>query len=189
MKQALRQSMRAKRKTLTQASYAEKSKKIRQTLEALPEFKNAEKILIYVSNKEEVDTHALIQDLLKKKRPVFVPKVRKNQLTVCRLHEWKDLEPGSFGILEPCTILKEAEPQSMDLIVVPGLAFDPRGHRIGYGKGFYDRLLKGTRGYKVGLAFHEQIVENVPEEAHDVPLDLIITDLHCTKCSPDPATA
>ena len=64
----------------------------------------------------------------------------------------------------------------MDLIVVPGLAFDTRGHRIGYGKGHYDKLLKSTKGYKVGLAFAEQVIETVPDEAHDVPLDLIITD-------------
>ena len=64
----------------------------------------------------------------------------------------------------------------MDLIVIPGVGFDHSGHRLGHGRGHYDRLLKKTRGYKVGLAFEEQLVPELPVEAHDVPVDLLITD-------------
>lgn len=176
MKQAIRQEMREKRKALSPASYAKKSLDIQMQLEALPKWKEAAKILLYVSSPEEVDTHRLIQDALEKNRKVYVPKASGKTLAICPLYDFENLKPGAHGILEPCEVLEEAHPETMDLIVVPGIAFDPRGHRIGYGGGFYDRLLKLTRGYKVGLAFQEQIVENLPDEAHDVPLDLIITD-------------
>ncbi len=176
MKNAIRNQMREQRQALSPALHAEKSEKIRRLLEELPDFKTAEKILIYVSLGDEVDTHALIKDALELGRTVFVPKIQEGRLTICPLYKWEDLAPGTFGILEPCEIVTEANPEEMDLIVVPGLAFDSRGHRVGYGKGHYDKLLKLTHGYKVGLAFHEQMIEEVPNEEHDVPLDLIITD-------------
>ncbi len=168
--------MREKRKALSPASYAKKSLEIQKRLQALPKWREAGKILLYVSSPEEVDTHALIQDALEKSRKVFVPKANGKTLAICPLYDWENLKPGSYGILEPCEILEEAHPESMDLIIVPGIAFDPRGNRIGYGGGFYDKLLKLTQGYKVGLAFSEQMLDELPTEVHDVPLDLIITD-------------
>ncbi|MFA4814498.1 MAG: 5-formyltetrahydrofolate cyclo-ligase [Candidatus Gracilibacteria bacterium] len=176
MKNAIRNQMREQRQTLSPALHAEKSKEIRHRLEGFPAFKTAGKMLIYVSAKEEVDTHGLIKDALKQGRKVYVPKIQNGSIAICPLYEWKDLEPGTFGILEPCEILEETRPEEMDIIIVPGLAFDVHGHRVGYGKGYYDKLLKRTRGYKVGLAFCEQMIEKVPTETHDVPLDLIITD-------------
>ncbi len=168
--------MREKRKALSPSSYAKKSLEIQKKLKALPKWREAGRILLYVSSPEEVDTHALILDALDENRKVFVPKASGKTLAICPLDDWESLKPGSHGILEPCEILEEAHPETMDLIIVPGIAFDPRGHRIGYGGGFYDKLLKLTRGYKVGLAFSEQMLDELPTEAHDVPLDLIITD-------------
>lgn len=176
MKQALRTKMREKRKALSRVLYAEKSEAVRARLEQLPLFKEANRMLIYVSTNEEVDTHVLIQSALKQGRKVFVPKIQEGAMALCPLQNWDTLKPGKFGILEPCMPLRAAKPRHMDLIIVPGVAFDSRGHRIGYGKGFYDKLLKETKGEKVGLAFHEQLIEAVPSEAHDVALDLIVTD-------------
>ncbi|MFA6024599.1 MAG: 5-formyltetrahydrofolate cyclo-ligase [Candidatus Gracilibacteria bacterium] len=174
MKNAIRNQMREKRQALSPALHAEKSKKIREMVEQLPEFKNAKKILIYVSIGEEVDTHELIKDALTQGRALFVPKTKPDGIAVTPLKDWADLKPGTFGVLEPET-QEEADPQEMDLIIVPGLAFDAHGHRIGYGKGYYDRLLKLSLGYTVGLAFTEQMVEKIPHEAHDVPLNLVLT--------------
>lgn len=176
MKQALRQEMREKRKALSPASYAKKCTEIQKRLEALPQWQNARTLLLYVSTEEEVDTRRLIHDALDKNRHIFVPKMNGDTLVICPLRDWDDLKPGGFGIMEPCEILEEAHPEAMDLILVPGIAFDHQGHRLGFGRGFYDKLLKRTKGYKVGLAFHEQMVEKLPIEEHDVPLDLIITD-------------
>jgi len=168
--------MREQRQALSPALHAEKSEIICQRLEQLPQYKDAKKILVYVSAKDEVSTHSLIKDALAEGRQLYAPKIQGETLAICPLNTWEDLRPGTFGILEPYEIANPAEPEEMDLIIVPGLAFDSRGHRIGYGKGHYDRLLKSTRGYKVGLAFAEQMLETVPDETHDVPLDLIITD-------------
>jgi 5-formyltetrahydrofolate cyclo-ligase len=176
MKNALRHQMREKRKALSPALHAEKSQKIRERLEELEVFKEAERMLIYVSMGEEVDTHGIIQDALSKNRLIFVPKIVNGEIMICPLYNWEELEPSTFGILEPCTVLEGVPAEHMDLVIVPGIAFDARGHRIGYGKGHYDRLLKTVRGYKVGLAFHEQMIDEVPSEEHDVPLNLIVTD-------------
>lgn len=176
MKQALRTQMSEKRKTLSPVLYAEKSQSIREKLKNLPDFQTAKRLLIYVSKPEEVETHTLIKEALKENKAVFVPKLKNQQIFICPLHHFEELEPGPHGILEPCEVLEPAQPQAMDLILVPGLAFSSKGDRLGYGGGFYDRLLKECTGKKVGLAFHEQILDEVPVEHHDVTLDLIVTD-------------
>jgi 5-formyltetrahydrofolate cyclo-ligase len=178
MKQKIRTHIRQQRLNISPRVYEHKSRVITQTLENRPIFHHAKKIMAYLSNSEEVHTHQLILDCLEKGREIFVPKVIGDRLAICRLHDWKDLRKGEFGILEPCRMLDHYHPAEMDLIIVPGIAFDKKGHRIGYGKGFYDKLLKDTSGYKIGLAFEEQIVESIPAEAHDIPLDLIISDKH-----------
>ncbi len=176
MKQAIRQKICEKRKALSPDLYAEKSALIREKLESLPEFQDAEKVLVYISTPEEVATHELTKSCIESNKKVYVPKVLNEGLAICPILSWNELKPGAFGILEPCEIPSPTNPEEIDLILVPGIAFDPKGHRIGYGKGFYDSLLKSTRGIKIGLAFHEQIIDEVPAESHDVPLDLIITD-------------
>lgn len=178
MKNAIRQEARDKRKSLSPDSYAKKSASIRGKLENLEEFKSAKKIMAYVSTNEEVDTRDLIKDCFKKGLTVYIPKVDRNELKIIPVRSWEVLEPGTFSILEPMMneASEEAQPEELDLILIPGIAFDRRGHRIGHGKGFYDRILKKTKAYKIGLAFHEQIVDEIPNEEHDVAMDLIITD-------------
>lgn len=176
MKQALRTQMSQERKALSPVLYAKKSASIREKIESLEEFQAAKNVLIYVSKTDEVDTHALIKDCLEQGQTVYVPKVKGEELVICPINDWHQLEPGNFGVLEPCEILDPLHPKHIDFVLVPGLAFSTDGHRLGYGGGFYDRLLKETNGHKVGLAFHEQIVENLPTESHDVALDLIVTD-------------
>lgn len=176
MKMAIRQELRERRKALTETSYAEKSKIIREKLESLEAFREATKILVYLSNEEEVDTKELVKDCVRTGRRVYAPKVEGDSLIICPVQDWQELKPGAFGILEPCQTIDAEHPAEMDLILVPGIGFDHHGHRLGYGRGFYDRLLKDSKGLKVGLAFDEQLVEELPIEAHDIALDLIITD-------------
>jgi len=173
-KTALRLQLKEKRRSLPPVSYAEKSQKIAEKLLTLPAYQDAERVLFYVSTPEEVDTHFLIQESLRLGKKVFLPTIRGEQLSIHPLCDFADLTPGSHGILEPCST-ELTPPEDMDLIVIPGVGFDARGHRLGHGKGHYDRLLKATRGFKVGLAFQEQLVHELPIEAHDVPMDLILT--------------
>lgn len=176
IKSALRQELTMKRQALGDDLNQKKSEAILEKLNQLPEYKDAQSILFYVSLPKEVDTHSAITQALKQGKTVFVPRTNAHELTLHRIHDLKELKPGSFGVLEPDLEDEWGPSETMDLIVVPGLGFDRRGHRIGYGKGHYDRLLKRTRGYKVGLAFEEQIIDEVPDEEHDVPLDCLITD-------------
>lgn len=176
MKNRIRQDLREKRKKISPQLYLEKSQMIRSTLESLPIYKAAKRLLVYISSSEEVDTIAFVKDCLAAGQTVFVPRVQGEKLVVCPITKWEDLEPGQYGILEPIEVIKDVNPSEIDLIIVPGIAFDKTRHRIGYGKGFYDTLLKTTKGLKIGLAFQEQILDKIPEEEHDVAMDIIITD-------------
>lgn len=183
MKQAIRQNLREKRKQISPVLYAKKSALIREKLEKLPEFQKAQNILAYVSTPEEVSTHEIIKTALKNGKKIFVPRIHGDQMMVCPISDWKELKPGNFGILEPCETINHELPEQIDVILIPGIAFDARGHRIGYGRGFYDRFLSQINNtnnskntLKIGLAFHQQIVDEISEEEHDVPLDVIITE-------------
>ncbi len=176
MKNVLRQDAREKRQSLSPDSYATKSRIIRGKLEGLLQFISAKKIMAYVSTKEEVNTHDLIKDCIQKGQTICLPKVDGNEIKIIQVSSWEQLESGAFNILEPTSDDEAINPEDLDLIIVPGIAFDRRGHRLGFGRGFYDRILKKTTAYKVGLAFHEQIIDEIPNEEHDVPMDLIITD-------------
>ena len=105
---------------------------------------------------------------------IALPRVCGGELifhwVVCR----EDLQPGKFGILEPAADAAEAR-KEFHLILVPGLAFDLRGGRLGRGKGYYDRFLAGSRGLRMGICFEDQIVDNVPSEAHDLRMDFVVT--------------
>jgi 5-formyltetrahydrofolate cyclo-ligase len=92
-----------------------------------------------------------------------------------------EIVSGRFGIREPAAACAEIPPANLDLLLVPGIAFDWRGNRLGRGKGFYDRLLSKTRGVKCGIAFEEQLVEKVPTGSRDARVDFVLTPERCVK--------
>lgn len=177
-KELLRTQFREKRRALLPDLAGEKSLAITRKLLELKEYRDATSVLFYVSTPEEVDTHDVIQQTLGLGKKVYLPKIKGEVLAICPLLTFEDLEPGEFGILEPCETATPTHPAEIDLIVIPGVAFDSKGNRLGHGKGHYDRLLKETHGFKVGLAFDEQVADELPTEEHDVPLDLLLTDSH-----------
>jgi 5-formyltetrahydrofolate cyclo-ligase len=146
---------------------------------ALPAYAVAHTIHCYVPMRSEVDTRPLIADALARGKGVIVPVVvlKADELA----HAWLDslsadaLEPGSFGTFNPRRG-RAARVGDWDLTIVPLLAFDRRGYRVGYGKGYYDRLLAATRTGTVGVAFAVQEMSTLPTEPHDVPLDWIVTE-------------
>ena len=139
-------------------------------------FKRARIILFYLPIHGEVDISQLFNKYKGKKKFVL-PRVCKNgNLNLHFITDLSETENGAFNIKEPLGNLKEASPKDLDLILVPGTVFAKDGHRIGYGKGFYDRLLKNTSAIKIGIAYEFQIVENIPAQSHDSPMDLIATE-------------
>lgn len=150
------------------------SAKILAALEAHPAFRAANTVLLYHSLKDEVDTHDFIRKWSNKKQ-ILLPVVVGNELELRLYTGPEDMQISNYGIEEP---MGEAytDYESIDFIVVPGVAFDQKGNRLGRGKGYYDRLLPHIpSAYKAGICFPFQLVEEVPAEPHDIRMDIIIT--------------
>jgi len=178
MKEKTRKKLLLQRKALSKTEILKKSSNIKEKLFGLKKYKDARTVLFYVSYNGEVFTHDMIKEALKDKK-VVVPISNKEDysLSLSELKNWDDLEISSYGILEPeKDCIKEVSIDEIDLIIVPGVAFDCKGNRMGHGKGYYDRLLENTKVKTVGLAFELQIVKNIPTDEHDKPVDLIITE-------------
>ena len=175
-KQNLRQEMRQRKKTYGSEQLRRMSQPIIETLLAHPRLMSAHTILLYASLADEVNTHELINTLLQQGKTLLLPVVVDDHtMKICRYTHDTNVGHGSFGIMEP-----QAEAftdyEQIDLILVPGMAFDRHGHRLGRGKGYYDRLLpRIPAAYKAGICFPFQIVEEVPAEAFDICMDIIIT--------------
>ena len=141
----------------------------------MPEYKKAKTVSFFVSFGSEVDTHDMIKEALKEKE-VCVPVVQGDYIALSKINGLGDLDKeGKYGILEPSSII-EIDKELVDLIIVPGVAFDKKGYRIGYGRGYYDKLLKEFNGKTIGLAFSLQIVNKIPKEEHDIRVDKVITE-------------
>jgi 5-formyltetrahydrofolate cyclo-ligase len=155
-----------------------KSKLIINELIELKEYSKAKTILVYVSMKEEVSTDEFITRAIEDGKCVIVPAVDKNEesMTLHKINSLGELEPCYMGICEPKDRSCEAPCESIDLAIVPGLAFDSGGNRLGRGKGMFDKLFEKTKCPKIALAFDFQVIESVPVEKHDSPVDVIITE-------------
>lgn len=181
MKQKIRAEILEKRRNISKEEFFEKSREIIDSLKSLPEFKKAKNILFYVSFDNEVDTLEIIDELLdNQEKKVIVPYIKKGEINVSELKDFSELKNGKFGIPEPGKIRKFDE-KDLDLVIVPGIAFDNRGYRIGYGYGCYDQFLKKIECIKVGLFFEIQLIKKVPQEKHDVALDFLITEKRILK--------
>lgn len=152
-------------------------------LTAIKEFNMAAIVLFYLPIHGEVDLKGLFEKL-KLNKNFVLPRINSKQasLTLYQIKNIKDLEIGSYKMREPKRKLPKIKPAQIELALIPGIAFSKDGHRIGYGKGFYDRLLKKTRCPKIGVAYDFQIVNNIRGELHDTPMDCIITEKRIIKC-------
>lgn len=161
-----------------QVSFDEKkirSKNIFLKLEKFDEFKNAKVIMLYWSMKDEVYTHNFIQKWAHAKQ-IILPSVKGDELELKEFVGINDLVSGvSFGIGEPSGKIFD-QANKIDLIVVPGIAFDNQKNRLGRGKAYYDKLLKTNKAFKVGVCFDFQLLTSVPVDNHDIKMDLIISE-------------
>ncbi|HUA66878.1 MAG TPA: 5-formyltetrahydrofolate cyclo-ligase [Alphaproteobacteria bacterium] len=184
LKNELRVKFRAAVKNLPPEKRKSDSDKLRAILKTQPLFQSARSILFFASLPEEPDLWPLINETLAGKKMVALPCFDSdNQVYQPRRVNDVHVEilSGKFGIREPVETCVAIPPNDLDLILVPGVAFGLDGHRLGRGKGYYDRLLQDFTGRKMGIAFDEQIVEIVPSESNDVRMDLILTPTRCLK--------
>ena len=182
-KAAIREQARKSR--IAQKNKDDVSRAICAAFMALPTYRAAKTVMWYVDAGSEVRTRHTLPEALTHGKRVVVPwcVVETNQLELFHLENMSELIEGAYKILEPKDELrhlltKRVQPEELDLVMVPGTAFDPRGGRMGQGKGYYDRLLARARPNAplVALAFDCQIFDEIPVAAHDVFMDLVLTE-------------
>jgi 5-formyltetrahydrofolate cyclo-ligase len=188
-KTTIRKEILEKRKSQDPQVNATQSRSIMGTLIGRKEFQTADRILIYLSKVGEVGTDHLLGRAFELGKRVCVPVMdRENdELRISELPGPEiDFRLGAFGVREPEEgDLNFVSPDQIDLVVVPGLAFDRRGGRIGYGKGYYDGLLTrmGLQVPRIALAFEFQVLDTVPQDENDIQVDAIITEKNTMSCS------
>ncbi|MEK4028811.1 5-formyltetrahydrofolate cyclo-ligase [Pseudobacillus sp. FSL P4-0506] len=184
-KQMVRQRVKEELSKLDRLAYEQLSFQIARRLFSLKEWKEAKTVAVTVSNAPEVDTWQIIrQGWLEGKRMV-VPKCipAEKKLNFYKLTSFTELEMVYFGLYEPIPSCNQlVERSQMDLIIVPGLAFCRSGSRLGFGGGYYDRFLAGYNGSTVALAFSQQLMEQLPREPHDLPVQQIIAEEEVIVC-------
>jgi 5-formyltetrahydrofolate cyclo-ligase len=157
-----------------------KSEIIKKKLFSLPEFEKAKFVMFYASKPKEVATKSMIDKALRAGKRVALPRCTSKGTVVAKeiRNRHTDLEKGTYGIREPRKHRRNVEPDKIDIVIVPGVAFDKKNRRIGRGKGYYDRFLESLPrdAVKIGLAFDFQIVKNLPVDSHDIPVSKVITN-------------
>lgn len=186
-KQRLRQRLRTLRRDQT-----DKEQLSRQAFAHLlewPPFSQAGTVLFYIDVRDELRTQASVREVLQTTVKVVVPYCEGDLLRLVEIQDFAELIPGTYGILEPAIELRQSAtrlvlPTEIDLALIPGLGFDRRGARIGFGKGYYDRLLAQFREDcpRVALAFDCQLVDFIPMTPHDQFVDFIVTESGIHEC-------
>ncbi len=184
-KRTIRNRFKKLRSNLSKNEVLLASRKIQENLFLLSEFAESRTACFYVAKENEVQTRPMITRALKTGKRVLVPfvDVQSGTLLISELLDYdKDLEVGAFGVLEPKRASRRMiPPTEADLVLVPGVAFDESGHRLGYGKGYYDRFLSTlsqsqSHAVFIGLAYDFQIIKTIPHQESDVPLHKIVTE-------------
>lgn len=141
-------------------------------IESFPEFENAETILMYWSLPDELPTHRFVEKWSRSKQ-ILLPAIQVNEMMIKRYSTSNLLKQGLLGILE--SNVDEIFEGKIDLVIVPGIAFDLQKNRLGRGKGFYDRFFEQNQLLKIGVCFVFQLLESVPHSEHDIKMDIIVT--------------
>ena len=181
IKHELRRQMRvAKREFFSTHTLQEQhslSEDILGRVEQCEAFREARVVLAYYSLSDELFTHDFVQRWADKKA-ILLPKVVGDDLTLHRYTNAMSMSEGAFGIMEPCTP-EFTDYAAVDMVIVPGVAFDRLGNRLGRGRGYYDRLFASRLPqniYKMGVCYPFQLVESVPTEPTDVQMDEVVTN-------------
>lgn len=177
-KSELRKEIRTRKRQFSQEDLGELSLGVLSRLLQLPRLQEAHTLLFYYSLPDEVNTHDVIDELLSQGKQIWLPKVVDDECLEIREYSGRhDLQEGMFHIMEPVgRRIAEAEYSQLDLALIPGMAFDAQGCRLGRGKGYYDRLLSliPSSVTKIGVCFDFQKVEMVPVDSNDIPMDEVI---------------
>lgn len=182
-KNELRQKYRALRDSFGEEFISKASNSTSNNLQKTEEFKNADIVLLYYPTKNEISPLPLFEICLKMGKTVAFPVCQKESSTLVfkKVTSLDMLLPSSFGILEPNENCKAITLNENTICITPALLFSKKGHRLGYGKGYYDRFLKDFSGISVGYSYSACVLDSFPHDAHDIPLDMIITESEVLK--------
>lgn len=184
-KKVIRKMIKDKKNKVTSDYILSSNKEITSTLIETDAFKTASTIMCYISFGTEVDTKPIINQCLKEGKTVLVPIIIKNEdetsyMEASQLMDPEsDLAPGTMGIMEPkASKIRIRDPKTIDLVIIPGMAFDRKGNRLGYGAGYYDYYLEKLRDdcNQIGLTFSFQLIDHIPTQKHDKQIKNIITE-------------
>ncbi len=186
-KEQVRRRILKLREQQTIREIEQKSLKITGSVETLPDYQKARTIASYVGKGSEVQTRPLIQKSLSLRKKVLVPVVEQGttELLFSQIASVDELVPGHFGIAEPDPSLTRPTPlATADLVFVPGIAWDLEGYRLGWGRGYFDATLRqlSDDAVSVGLSFELQLLDKLPREQFDLPVDLIVTENRVVHC-------
>lgn len=181
-KSELRREYTQMREAMDQRDVERLSEKIIDTILKLPVFRKAETVMVYLNFKNEVDSLKMIEESFKAGKKVVIPYCVKETMEIipAELNDIeKEITKGKNGYLQTKKeCVKPIPVEDIDLVIVPGIAFDKRCYRLGFGAGYYDRFLRKLNFEKptIGVCYDFQIIHSIPTESHDVPLDFIITE-------------
>lgn len=180
-KAAMREAVLRRRRALQQDERASLGRRILRGVLDLPSYARSDVVLAYSSFGAELATDEFLSRVLEDEKVLLLPRVERGGLGLYEVRDVvRDLAPGTWSIREPLpTICLAVNPNRVDFALVPGVAFDRTGRRLGYGGGFYDRLLvDGLPGSTpvVSAAFEVQMVDEVPADPHDAPVDVVVTE-------------
>lgn len=185
-KSEMRNIIKAKRKALTKDEVQQKSKLVENEFLKSDIYKKAESIMLYMPIQNEVDTSGIIKTALSDGKKLVFPVTENGsgKITPFFANSETEFVKGNFSVPEPiCS--KAAKPEEIDVILVPGIAFDSSGNRIGFGKGCYDKFLSRCTALRVGVCYDFQLCERIAADVHDKKMDYILSENGLTKCSPD----
>lgn len=189
LKQEKRRRLRAIEERASPFERARSSELICKLFQAMSSWASCRSILFFAPQSKEPDIWPLIANALAAKKTVALPQfdaATKQYRAAVVKSLADDLKKGEFGIREPTNDCEAFPLADIDMILVPGLGFDPTGRRLGRGKGFYDRILTPATGLIVGMAFDWQMIEEIPTEGHDIPMHRIVTPSRWLACNEPP---
>ena len=174
-KTELRKEIADLKKQISPEQKLQEARAVFSKVETLPEFKSAENILLYWSTSDELPTHEIIEKWSKRKQ-IILPTVVGDKLILKSYMPGQSMKKGALGIWEPDTA--DNFTGDIDLMIIPGIAFDSDKNRLGRGKAFYDRFLANKRLIKIGVGFDLQLLPHIPSEKSDIKMDKVITASH-----------
>lgn len=176
-KNGLRRQYGAVRGEISPQDRQRYDRKITRTVMALMSYKAAECILCYASMGSEIDTRALMEEALRQEKRLALPVTRRDKtITFHYVTDLGALAPGRYSIPEPDGAGEMFDGRERSVCIVPGIAFDREGYRLGYGGGYYDRFLHGYGGIKIGVCYHALLVRHLPRGQYDISVDMIVTE-------------